>query len=79
MTIKQLQAMIKWLRAERISYSSLIANGFELHGVVDGKTEATAAEKPQPRPSMYERFGAELLKQPTAKPSEVVPDEALSD
>ena len=79
MTTKQLQAFILWLRRERISYTALSAGGVTLDGVIDLKAEQpTGKPTPvEPRESMYERYGAELLKQPAAKPTETVPDEAL--
>ncbi len=80
MMLKQLQSMILWLRKERIAYTTLSAGGVTLDGVVDGKLEYPVDKSlPEARKSMYERYGAELLKQPTAKPSETVPDEALID
>ena len=80
MTTKQLQAFIKWLRAEKITYTTLVAGGVTLDGVVDGKVERDAT-RPESvvRESMFERYGGELLKQPAAKASEVVPEEALID
>ena len=79
MTTKQLQSFILWLRKERISYTTLSAGGVTLDGVIDLKAEQpTGKPTPvEPRESMYERYGAELLKQPAAKPTETVPDEAL--
>lgn len=77
MTLKQLQSFVKWLRAERITYTSISAGGVTLDGVVDGKLEREAAkEKPEARQSAYERYGADLLKQPAAKVSERTPEEA---
>lgn len=79
MTTKQLQAFILWLRREKIAYTTLSAGGVKLDGVVDMKIEQPT-DKPipvEPRESMFERFGAELLKQPAAKPTEMVPDEAM--
>ena len=79
MTTKQLQAFILWLRRERISYTTLSAGGVTIDGVIDLNAEQpTGKPTPvEPRESMYERYGAELLKQPAAKPTETVPDEAL--
>lgn len=80
MTTKQLQTLIKWLRAERISFSTISAGGITLDGVVDLKMAEFEPAKPEPdRPSMYERYGADLLRQPSAKASDMIPDEALSD
>jgi hypothetical protein len=81
MTTKQLQAFILWLRREKIAYSSLSAGGVTLDGVVDMKAIEAPADKtaPGPRETMYERYGAELMKQPAAKPTETVPDEAMID
>jgi hypothetical protein len=80
MTTKQLQAFVLWLRREGITYTTLSAGGVTLDGVIDTKIERPVDKTPvEPRTSMYERYGAELLKQPAAKPSEVVPDEALLD
>jgi len=70
------------LRKEGIAYTTLTVGDVTLDGVIDTKADIAAAEqrKPaEPRPTMYEKFGAELLKQPTAKPSETVPEEALLD
>lgn len=78
MTIKQIQSFMLWLRRERIAYATLSAGGVTLDGVVDLKM--VTQEKPtpaQPRETMFERYGAELLRQPAAKPSEGIPDEAL--
>lgn len=79
MTTSQLQKFILWLRRERITYTTLSAGGVTLDGVVDGKVERDETKKPEPRQSMFDRYGAELLKQPAAKPTEVVPEEALTD
>lgn len=78
MNIKQVQALIVMLRKERITYTTLSAGGITLDGVVDGKLERDAT-KPvvEPRQSMFERYGAELLKQPATKSTEIVPDEAM--
>lgn len=80
MTTKQFQALVKWLRSERISYTTLSAGGITLDGVVDLKMVEQEPTKPEPdRPSMYERYGADLLRQPSSKASDMIPDEALSD
>lgn len=80
MTTKQLQSFIKWLRAERISYSHLSAGGITLDGVVDMKAVDEIKAAPEtPRPTVYQKFGGDLLRQPTAKKSEVTPDEAVID
>lgn len=78
MTLKQLKEFVLWLRKERIAYTTLSAGGVTLDGVVDMKTEKPMV-KPELRESMYERYGSELLKQPAAKPTEQVPEEALID
>lgn len=78
MTLKQLQSFIKWLRAEKISYHSISAGGVVLEGVVDGKIERVEA-KPEPRESLYQQYGKELLRKSPGKPSEAIPDEALVD
>lgn len=77
MTLKQLQAFMLWLRKEKIAYTTLSAGGVTLDGVVDAKMERGASMKAETPLSAFERYGAELLKQPQAKPSEVVPDEAM--
>ena len=80
MTTKQFQALVKWLRSERISYTTLSAGGITLDGVVDLKMVEQEPTKLEPdRPSMYERYGADLLRQPSAKPSDLVPDEAMTE
>ena len=80
MTTKQLQAFIKWLRAERISYTTLSAGGVTLDGVVDLKAvDESKPTKPEEKQTMYQRFGGALLTQPSAKRSDAVPDEAMSD
>lgn len=79
MTLKQVKELVLWLRREKISYTHLSAGGITLDGVVDMKSERAMPEKAPPRETMFERYGAELLKQPQAKPSETVPDEALLD
>jgi hypothetical protein len=78
--LKALKDFMLWLRRERIAYSSLSAGGVTLDGVVDMKIEIPAdMAQPEARQTMFERYGAELLKAPAAKPSEGVPDEALLD
>ncbi len=75
--LKTLQSFILWLRREKIAYSHLSAGGVTLDGVVDMKIESRPADKAEPRETMFEKYGAELLKQPAAKPSETTPDEAF--
>lgn len=78
MTTKQLRELIIMLRKEKITYTHLSAGGIVIDGVIDGKIEREATKtEPVARESMYERYGAELLKQPAAKPNELVPEEAL--
>jgi hypothetical protein len=78
MTAKQLREFILWLRKERIAYTTLSAGGVTLDGVVDLKMVSTEKPAPaQPRETMFEKYGAELMKAPAGKPSDAVPDEAL--
>lgn len=80
MTAKALRDLILWLRSEGIAYSSLTAGDITLDGVIDTKAGAQAPQKPVPdRPSMYERYGADLLRQPLASKGEQMPDEAIQD
>jgi hypothetical protein len=77
---KALQSLILWLRKERISYQHLSAGGFTLDGVVDLKAVDEAKATPEePRPTVYQRYGGDLLKQPTVKKGDAVPDEAMID
>lgn len=77
MTAKQVKDFILWLRKERITYSSIQIGGVTLDGVVDVK-HAKPVDKPEPRASMWDRYGEELLKQPPT-PADDVPDEAKVD
>lgn len=79
MSAKQLREIILMLRKERVSFTYLSVGGVTLDGVTDGKLERDVVkpEPTEPRPSMFARYGGELLKQPQAKPNEVIPDEAL--
>ena len=80
MTLKQVQSLVLWLRKERISYTTLSAGGVTLDGVVDGKAVDDAKpRKEEPRQTAFERYGADLLRQPTAKKSDSIPEEALDD
>lgn len=80
MTLKQVQSLVLWLRREKISYTHLSAGGVVLDGVVDGKlAEDAKPVKEEPKPTMYQKFGGDLVRQPLAKPSEVTPDEAVID
>lgn len=66
------------LRREGISCTTVSAGGVTLDGVIDMKATAPAKATPDaPRETMYERYGAELLRQPAAKASETVPEEAM--
>ena len=78
MTLKQIQAFILWCRKERITYHTIAIGGVTLEGVVDGKHVPTVTKKPEPPQSLYDKYGAELLKQPVPA-AEVVPEEALLD
>lgn len=80
MTVKQVRELILWLRHQRIAYTTLSAGGVTLDGVTDLKAEQpTNQAKSEPRQSMYERYGEELLRQPAAKPTDAIPDEAMID
>ena len=81
MTVKQLREFMLWLRKEKIGYTTLSAGGITIDGVVDGKIDRPVEKIEETRrPTMFERYGAELLSQPqAAKPSDVIPDEAMDD
>lgn len=77
---KALQSMILWLRAQRISFQHISAGGITLDGVVDMKAvDEAKATPPEEKLTVYQKFGGALLTQPTAKKSEVVPEEAQID
>jgi hypothetical protein len=80
MTTKKLREMIRMLRDERIAYTTLSvsAGAVTLDGVIDMKAAAeTRPTPPAPRETAFERYGAELLRQPQAKANEVIPEEAM--
>jgi hypothetical protein len=79
MTIKDLKALVLWLRSEQIAYSTLTAGDVTIDGVIDLKQDPGKPAAIEAKPTMYQKFGGELLRQPTAKRSEVVPDEAMID
>lgn len=79
MTPKQLRDFILWCREERISFTHITAGGITLDGVVDGKADAPPPAKPEPRPTAFQRYGGDMLTQPSAKKSDLIPDEALDD
>lgn len=68
------------LRKEGIACTTVALGGVTLDGVIDLRlrTGAKPVDKPEPRTSMWDRYGEELLKQPPT-PVDDVPDEAKVD
>lgn len=78
MSPKQARDLILWLRKERIFYTRLVAGELELDGVIDGKLASAPPPKPEPRKTMFQQYGEEILTQPVTTVDDV-PDEAKVD